>query len=128
MNPGFPDPDFYPSRIPDPTTALKEEGKNFFCCSTIFCSHKDHKIVNNFIFERVKKTISTKSLRIIVLFTQKFFIKLSKNMGLGSGIQIRKKPISGSWIQGQKGTGSRIRIRNTDGNQDKQKEATIFKI
>jgi hypothetical protein len=25
----FPDPDFYPSRIPDATTALKEEGENF---------------------------------------------------------------------------------------------------
>ncbi len=34
-----------------------------------------------------------------------------KNMGLGSGI--RKKPIPGPGSRGQKGTGSRIRIRNT---------------
>jgi hypothetical protein len=39
-------------------------------------------------------------------------------MGLGSGIRdprsgIRKKPIPDSGSRGQKGTGSRIRIRNT---------------
>jgi hypothetical protein len=33
-------------------------------------------------------------------------------MGLGSGI--RKKPIPDPGSRGQKGTGSRIRIRNTD--------------
>jgi hypothetical protein len=33
-------------------------------------------------------------------------------MGLGSGI--RKKPIPYPGSRGQKGTGSRIRIRNTD--------------
>jgi hypothetical protein len=35
-----------------------------------------------------------------------------KNMGLGSGI--RKQPIPDPESRGQKGTGSRIRIRNTD--------------
>jgi hypothetical protein len=40
----IPDPDFYPSRIPDPTTAQKEEGEKFVCPS-IFCSHKCLKIV-----------------------------------------------------------------------------------
>ncbi len=74
-----PDPDFYLSRIPDPTTAPKEEGK-IFCCPTIFCSHKYHKIVNNLIFEQAKKFFLAKTLRIIVpvLFTQTFVIKLSK--------------------------------------------------
>jgi hypothetical protein len=49
----IPDADFYPSRIPDPgsripdlTTAPKEEGEKI--------RHKYHKIVNNFIFEQVK--------------------------------------------------------------------------
>jgi hypothetical protein len=37
--------------------------------------------------------------------------KAIKNMGLGSGI--RKKTYTGSRIKGPKGTGSRIRIRNT---------------
>jgi hypothetical protein len=48
------DPDFYSSRFPDPTTAPKEEGENIFCPSS-FVSNKYHKIVNNFIFQQVKK-------------------------------------------------------------------------
>ncbi len=46
----IPDPDFYPSQIPDPTTATKERGENKFVCIP-FCSLKFHKIVNYFIFE-----------------------------------------------------------------------------
>jgi hypothetical protein len=38
------------SRIPDPKTATKERGEKKICCQTFFCSHKFHKIVNNFIF------------------------------------------------------------------------------
>jgi hypothetical protein len=43
---------------------------------------------------------------------------LLKNMGLGSGIRDPEKTYSGSRIrvQGQKGTGSRIRNFNTDHN------------
>ncbi len=60
------------SRILDPTTAPKEEGeKKFF-------SLKYHKIVNNFIFEHVKKVFLAKTLRIIVLFAPKIVIKLLK--------------------------------------------------
>jgi hypothetical protein len=40
----IPDPDFYPSRIPDPKTATKERGEKKICCHTLFCSHKFHKI------------------------------------------------------------------------------------
>jgi hypothetical protein len=43
-----------------------------------FCSHKYHKIVNNFIFEQVKNIILAKALRSIVFFTEKFVTKLSK--------------------------------------------------
>jgi hypothetical protein len=39
-----PDPDFYLSQIPNPTTAPKEEKEKFFC-PTNFCSRKYHKIV-----------------------------------------------------------------------------------
>jgi hypothetical protein len=49
----IPDPDFYPSRIPAQTTAPQEGGKIFVL--PLFCSHKYAKIVNNFIFEQVKK-------------------------------------------------------------------------
>jgi hypothetical protein len=49
----IPDPDFYPSRIPDPKTATKEgEG---ICCHTFFCSHKFYIIKNYLIFEMLKK-------------------------------------------------------------------------
>jgi|LakMenE18May11ns_1017448.scaffolds.fasta_scaffold8311149_1 hypothetical protein len=45
----IPDLDFYQPRIPDSTTASKEEETFFY--PTIFCSHKYQKIVNDFIFE-----------------------------------------------------------------------------
>jgi hypothetical protein len=77
----IPDFGFYPYRIldagfrmPDLTTAAKEG--NFFC-ATIFCSHKYQKIVNNFIFKKVKKFFKAKTLSKIVLLTQTFVIKLS---------------------------------------------------
>jgi hypothetical protein len=55
----IPDPDNYPSRIPDPTTASKEEGKTNLL-SFRFCtgSQKYHKIGNYFIFEEEVKKIS----------------------------------------------------------------------
>jgi hypothetical protein len=43
------DPDFYSFRIPDTKTATKERVKKI-CCQTFFCSHKFHKIENDFIF------------------------------------------------------------------------------
>ncbi len=83
------------SWIPDPTTAPKEEGKIFL--SYHFCSHKYHKIVNNFIFEQVKNFLA-KALRIVVLFTHKFVIKLSKIWvwNPGSGKNLFRIPDPGS--------------------------------
>jgi hypothetical protein len=57
----IPDPDFYPSRIPDPRSRIpdpktgeKERGdKNLL--SYLFCSNKFHIIENYFIFEMLKK-------------------------------------------------------------------------
>jgi hypothetical protein len=76
--------------------------KEKFCVVLpFFCSHKYHKIANNFIFEQVKKFF-------FVLFTQKIVIKLSKIWGWDPGSGIRGpgsgKTYSGSRIQGQKGT------------------------
>jgi hypothetical protein len=52
----IPDPDFDPSRIPDPKTATKERGeKKLLSYRTFYCSHNFHKIENNFIFEMLKK-------------------------------------------------------------------------
>jgi hypothetical protein len=93
------------SRIPDPTIAPKEDREKLFL-SYHFCGLKYYKIVNNFIFEQVKKFYFTQTPIIIVLFTQIFDIKLSKIWVWDRGSGIRKKLFG---IQGQKGTGSRIR-------------------
>jgi hypothetical protein len=49
----IPDPNFYPSRTPDPTTATKRRGGDKIVV-LLFCSYKYHKIENYFIFEKVK--------------------------------------------------------------------------
>jgi hypothetical protein len=100
-----PDPDFYPfripdpgSRIPDPKTVTKERGeKNFVII--LFCGHKFHKIVYYVIFEMIKKKIWANFQRIVEVFTQKIFNKLSNN---GFGIQDPEKTYSRSRIQGSK--------------------------
>jgi hypothetical protein len=66
---------FYPSRIPGPTTAPKDEGEIFFC-PTILCRNKYHNFVNHFIFEQVKKFFKAKTVRITVPFNKKFVPKL----------------------------------------------------
>ncbi len=80
------------------------------CSQTFVCSHEFHKIEHYFSLEVLKKKIWANFQRIIELFTQK--IGTLKNMGLGS--EIRNKPILDPGSRGQKGTGSRIRIRNTE--------------
>jgi hypothetical protein len=117
----IPDPDFYTSRIPDPgsripdpKTVTKVRGEIFFFI-ILFCSHKLHKVKYYVIFEMLKKKIWANFQRIVEVFTQKIFI-CSQIYGFGirdprSGI--RKKPIPDPGSRGQKGTGSRIRIRNT---------------
>jgi hypothetical protein len=74
----IPDPDFYPSRIPDPKTGTKERGEKKFFCHTFLCSHKFHKIGHYFSFEVVRKKIWANFQRIIEIFTQKIVTKLSK--------------------------------------------------
>ncbi len=83
----IPDPDFYPSRIPDPGSRILDPGsKNSnkrerwkkISCHTFLCGHKFHKIVNYFSFEVLKKKIWANFQRIIELFTQKIVKKLLK--------------------------------------------------
>ncbi len=88
----------------------KRREKNFFC-PTIFCSHQYHKIVNNFIFEQVKKILA-RTLRIIVLFTQKICHLTIKNTGKGSEIRDPEKPFPDSAIQRQKGPGSATLVKS----------------
>jgi len=63
----------------------------------------------------LKEKIWVNFQRIMELFTQKVVTKLSK-YGFGirdPGSEIREKPIPDPGSRGQKGTGSRIQIRNT---------------
>jgi hypothetical protein len=98
----IPDPG---SRIPDPKTATKERGEKKLpgSCHTFLCSHKFQKIILVFKCWRKKFGPIFKEYR---TFYPKNCQKGLKNMVLGSGI---RDPGS----RGQKGTGSRIRIRNT---------------
>ncbi len=57
--------------------------------------------------------------RIMELFTQKIVSKLSKIRVWDPRSGIRKKPIPDPGSRGQKGTGSRIRIRNTGHNSSR---------
>jgi hypothetical protein len=89
----IPDPDFYPSRIPDPgsripdpKTATKERGGKKICRQTFFWSHKFHKIEYYFIFEKLKKRIWANFLRIFEVFTQKV-VMVSSSQKYGFGIR-----------------------------------------
>jgi hypothetical protein len=61
----------------------------------------------------LKKKIWANFQRITELFTQKIVTKHTKIWVWDPGSEIRKKPIPDSGSRDQKGTGSRIRIRNT---------------
>jgi hypothetical protein len=78
----IPDPDFYPSRIPDLGSRIQKQqqkrGVKKISCHNFLCSHKFHKIANYFSFEVLKKKIWANFQRIIELFTQKIVNKLSK--------------------------------------------------
>jgi hypothetical protein len=49
----IPDPDFYPSRIPDPKTAAKGRGEKIFVVTAFL----EPQISHYFIFEILKKKI-----------------------------------------------------------------------
>ncbi len=82
----IPDPDFYPSRIPDlgipdPKTVTKERGKKNLL-SYFFCSHKFHKIEYYVIFEMVKKKFGPISKELLKFLPKKFPI-FSQIYGFG---------------------------------------------
>ncbi len=76
----IPDPDFYPSRIPDLGSRIQKQqqkrGLKKICY--FFCNHKFHKIEYYFVFKMLKKKIWAKFQIIIEVFTQKIVTKLSK--------------------------------------------------
>jgi hypothetical protein len=94
----IPDPDFYPSRIPDTGSknSNKREVKKIFVAQIsqnckLFYFYAEEK--NLFLFSKNNIT-----------FYPKYCHLALKNMGLGSGI--RKKPIPDPGSRGRKGTGS----------------------
>ena len=114
-------PDVYPgsrilifthpgSRILDPKT-VGEVKK--ICYHTFFVVTNFNKIEYYVIFEMVKKKIWANFQRIVEVFAQKIFNMLSNIWIWDPRSGIRKKPIPDPGSRGQKGTGSRIRIRNT---------------
>jgi hypothetical protein len=81
--------------------------------SYFFCGHKFHKIEYYVIFEILKKKIWANFQRIVNVFSQKIFNMLSNIWVWDPGSEIRDPEKTYSGSRGQKGTGSRIRIRNT---------------
>ncbi len=133
----IPDPDFYPSRIPDPGSRIPDLGSRIpdpgsknsnrrerwkkISCHTFLCSHKFHKIVNYFSFEVLKKKNWANFQRIIKLFTKNIFKKLLKIWSWDPGPRIRdpgsgirKKPILDPGSRGQKAPDPRSRILDPD--------------
>jgi hypothetical protein len=100
---------FCPSQIPDPKTATKEKGEKD-SLSYPFCSHKYHKIKEEFTVKRI-----------IELFTQNFVIKI---WVWDQGYGIRKKPILEPGSRGQRDSGSGI--RNTAKRSGKNCCPTFF--
>jgi hypothetical protein len=92
----IPDPDFYPSRIPDPRsripdpkTATKERGEKKLDVKPFNVATKFNNIVNYFSFEVLNKKVWANFQRIIELFTKKIVKKLFKiwSWDPGSGIR-----------------------------------------
>ncbi len=115
----IPDPDIYPSRIPDPGSRIpypgsknsnKREGWKKFDI-ILFCSHKFRKIEYYFIFEMVKKKFFGPIFKELFKFLPKKF-SLSSQKYL-FGIRDRGSPIQGSERHRIPDPRSRIRIRNT---------------
>jgi hypothetical protein len=110
----IPDPDFYPSRIPDPgswipdpKTATKERGEKKLVAIPL-CSHKFHKIVNYFSFEVLKKKIWASFQRITELTTKQIVKKLLKiwSWDPGSGKNLFRIPDPGVKKAPDPGSGS----------------------
>ncbi len=82
----IPDPDFYPSRILDPKTEMKDRGKKKIFVIPFFWSHKFHNI-ELFHFWNVEEKILDQFSKNYRTFYPKNCHQALKNMGLGSGIR-----------------------------------------
>ncbi len=110
--------DVYPGSwflpIPDPGSRIQKQQwktgvKKKNCCFTFFFGAINFTKLYYFIFDMLKKKKFGPISKNYRTFYPKNCHQALKNMGLGSGI--RKKAIPDPGSRGQKGTGSRIRIR-----------------
>jgi hypothetical protein len=111
----IPDPDFYPSRIPDPKTASKDWGEKKFVVRLLFVATNFTKL-NIILFLKCRRKKFGPNFKELLKFLPKKLSLSSQKYGFGirdSRSGIRKKPILDPGSRDQKGTGSRIRIRNT---------------
>ncbi len=99
------------SRIPDPKTTTKDRVKNCFFVIPFFVATNFTKL-QIILFFMLKKKFRPFS-KIIEFFTQKIVTKLSKIWVWDPGSEIRDLKKSIMDPRGQKGTRSRIRIRNS---------------
>ncbi len=116
----IPDPDFYPSRISDPGSRIQKQQQKTGV--KIFIFFKPFFVATNFTKLNIILFLICWRKKFGPIFQEllKFLpTKLSPSpQKYGFGIWdprsgIRKKPIPDPGSRGQKGTGSRIRIRNT---------------
>ncbi len=87
----IPDPDFFQSRIPNPTTSQKRSVKFLLLFTfTFFCNHKFHKTKKlNYLWIGTEKILS--QLTKLKIFSQKIFLSRSKRiMCWGSGSRSQK--------------------------------------
>jgi hypothetical protein len=73
--------------IPDPGSknSNKREGRKKNLCHTFLCSHKFHKLYIILVLQVLKKKIWANFQKIIELFAQKIYTKLSKVWGWDPG-------------------------------------------
>jgi hypothetical protein len=106
------------SRIPDPKTAIKERGEKKFVVIPFYVATNFTKLKIILVLKCWRKKFGPIFKELYNFLPQNLSLSSQK---YGFGIRdprswIRKKPIPdpGSWTRVQKGTGSRIRIRNTE--------------
>ncbi len=104
------DPDFYPSRIPDPKTATKERDEKKIFVIPFY-------VATNFTKLKIILVLKCRRKKFWQIFKELYnFLPKKSSLSshkYGFGIRDPEKPIPDPGSRGQKGSGCRIRIRNT---------------
>jgi hypothetical protein len=113
----IPDPDFYPSRIPnlgsripDPKTTTKERGEKKLVVITFYVATNFTKLQIILVLSAEEKNLANFQRNYRTFYPKKLSIS-SQKYGLGSGKNLFRIPDPG--VKKAPDPGSRIRIRNT---------------